>query len=242
MAFARKWQVWALVAVATFWACFGPTGMAAAAVVTVPGTSNPWLAGMLDGTDAGWNDVAPAQSPVLVTGIVLVPGGWVEVSATGEVKNGHGAGPLYPPDGMPDSWDWWHPAQLSKSGIVTPGNSLLGVFLDDNVPSGDAPPFLNFSSVEARDYLTLAPVLNQVFFMGDGMTSTGVQQSILVPAGATRLFLGTMDGMEWNNNEGAFVAEVKSSAIPEPSTLIVWSLLGASGVGIGWWRRRRRAA
>jgi hypothetical protein len=30
--------------------------------------------------------------------------------------------------------------------------------------------------------------------------------------------------------------------IPEPSTLIVWSLLGASGVGIGWWRRRRKAA
>jgi hypothetical protein len=31
-------------------------------------------------------------------------------------------------------------------------------------------------------------------------------------------------------------------AIPEPSTLIVWSLLGASGIAVGWWRRRRAGA
>jgi hypothetical protein len=29
--------------------------------------------------------------------------------------------------------------------------------------------------------------------------------------------------------------------IPEPSTLIVWSLLGALGIGLAWWRRRRAA-
>jgi hypothetical protein len=29
--------------------------------------------------------------------------------------------------------------------------------------------------------------------------------------------------------------------IPEPSTFIVWSLLGGLGI-IGWWRRRGRAA
>jgi hypothetical protein len=30
-------------------------------------------------------------------------------------------------------------------------------------------------------------------------------------------------------------------AVPEPSTLVVWSLLGASGVTLGWRRRKRRA-
>ncbi len=28
--------------------------------------------------------------------------------------------------------------------------------------------------------------------------------------------------------------------IPEPSTLVIWSLLGALGITVGWWRRRRK--
>ncbi len=31
------------------------------------------------------------------------------------------------------------------------------------------------------------------------------------------------------------------SAVPEPATLVIWSLLGALGVSIGWWRRRKAA-
>ena len=30
--------------------------------------------------------------------------------------------------------------------------------------------------------------------------------------------------------------------VPEPTTLIIWSLLGGLGIGLGWWRRRRKAA
>jgi formylglycine-generating enzyme required for sulfatase activity len=40
---------------------------------------------------------------------------------------------------------------------------------------------------------------------------------------------------------GFRLASVKNQVIPEPSTFIVWSLLGGLGI-IGWWRRRRRSA
>jgi hypothetical protein len=29
--------------------------------------------------------------------------------------------------------------------------------------------------------------------------------------------------------------------IPEPSTVIIWSLLGGMGIGIGWWRKKKAA-
>ena len=34
---------------------------------------------------------------------------------------------------------------------------------------------------------------------------------------------------------------VLSQAVPEPTTLIIWSLLGGLGISIGWWRRKRAA-
>ena len=64
-------------------------------------------------------------------------------------------------------------------------------------------------------YLTLSPELKQVFFIGDGLNGNGLAQSVVVPQGATRLFLGTMDSVEWNNNVGSFTVQV----VPEPSAL-----------------------
>ena len=44
--------------------------------LTVPGTSNPWLAGMTNGSTAGCGyDTAPAESPVLVSG-ATISSGW----------------------------------------------------------------------------------------------------------------------------------------------------------------------
>ena len=31
------------------------------------------------------------------------------------------------------------------------------------------------------------------------------------------------------------------ATIPEPTALIIWSLLGSLGITIGWWRRKRAA-
>jgi Flp pilus assembly protein TadG len=104
------------------------------------------------------------------------------------------------------------------SNIIAPVNSLIGVFLDKNgatygpdstqEASESSPPptpsGLDFSTQAERDYTTIAPQLNQPFYIGNGQTSSGVTQTIIVPSNAYELFLGPMDGHEWNNNVGGF--------------------------------------
>ncbi|MCB1162483.1 hypothetical protein KDL67_07305, partial [bacterium] len=46
------------------------------------------------------------------------------------------------------------------------------------------------------------PALKQTFFIGDGRTGSGEIQQVIVPAGATRLFLANMDSCEFLNNIG----------------------------------------
>jgi hypothetical protein len=67
---------------------------------------------------------------------------------------------------------------------------------------------LDFVSPASRNYLTLSPLLQQLFFIGNGLTSTSATQHVVVPAGATRLYLGTLDVGGWNNNPGSFLVTV----------------------------------
>jgi Flp pilus assembly protein TadG len=101
------------------------------------------------------------------------------------------------------------------SNIAAPINSMIGVFLDDNVPDhdGSVPAGQDFSTQSGRDYNSIEPDLRQSFYVGAGQTSLGDQQTIVVPAGATRLFLGTMDGHEWSNNLGGFSATISQFEI-----------------------------
>ena len=52
-------------------------------IVSVPGTSNPWLAGMPAGSTASFGDVAPAHSPAEVVGLVFAPGDLLVFAAVG---------------------------------------------------------------------------------------------------------------------------------------------------------------
>ena len=56
----------------------------------------------------------------------------------------------------------------------------------------------------------------QVFAFGDGQTSAGQQQTVRVPTGATRLFLGIMDSYQHSSNWGGF--KVTLAAAPKPPT------------------------
>jgi hypothetical protein len=213
---------------------------AVAVDVNVPGTSNPWLAGMPDGSTASINDVAPDQSPVLVSGLTLIPGAALTFLVTGSVNNTPDPSGLTPDGSIFIEHDTG--AENGIADVVAPINSLVGVFLDDSQPdSTSAPSGLDFSAL-GLDFTSLAPGLKQVFFIGDGQTGDGVTQQFFIPAGAKRLFLGTMDGYEWNNNFGSFDVTITSiTSVPEPGAI---SLLfgGLTGAALPFLRRKRRSA
>ena len=131
----------------------------------------------------------------------------------------------------------------SISGIATvfvANMFLVGVFVDDNVPSGPQPGYLSYQAPDAfqlPDY-TAVMALNRLFFIGDGLTGTGSGQTqrFGVPNGATRLFLGFVDGFNfqgaadyYGDNVGALtVSGDISSTVPEPGTLALLPLGAAA--------------
>jgi hypothetical protein len=176
------------------------------AIVKVPATANPYLAGMPRGTKARMGDRAPEQSPVLVE-LTLVNAVSVTFSATGAANHTPAMGNQFdPPDGGQDA-SHQGGAEHGIADLVAPIDSVVGVFLDDERPDRTrAPKGLNFRS--AGKDLTLAPQLKQVFYIGSGSVRKRGNRKFLVPKGATRLFLGMMDGFEWNNNTGSFQVAV----------------------------------
>jgi len=209
---------------------------ASAVSITVQGTSDPWLAGMPSGSPASVNDHAPGQSPLQVTGLGSFSGGYVTFSnVTGGVSytpsccgSIEGGGFISHTPG----------AENGISDVTAPINTLVGVFLDDTQPSlSSAPSALNFTG--NLSFASLSPALRQVFFIGDGQAGSLTQQ-FFVPTGATRLFLGTMDGYEWSNNSGAFALDVNyvTAAVPEPETY-AFMLAGLGAMAL-FSRRRRK--
>lgn len=217
-------------------------GHADTIVVTVNGNDNPFLAGQPDGASA-LGDTAPAQSPTLaLTNFDTSQA--ITFSAVGGF-NFSGGAPALSADGNGGSGNL-NPAQLGLSGAQgIRFNGLVGVFLNDSVPGGTAPAPRN----DGRTFSTLSPLLNQIFWIGDGFDGDnpsqplqGNQQLFFAPTGATRLFLGSTDGVGWFNNSGTSVVTINftalaGNAVPEPS---VWAMLILGFGVIGRTLRQRK--
>ncbi len=187
---------------------FGPS-IGSSIVVNVSGEDNPFLAGAPDGTTA-LTDSAPAQSPTLaLTGFDITKP--LTFSAIGGFSLSGGT-PAVSADGSPGNVAM-NPGTLGISGPSgIRWNGLVGVFLDDSVPSGTAPAPLN----SGIDFTTLSPGLRQIFWIGDGLTGTGTGevQQFFAPPGATRLFLGASDGFGWALNTGVSQVTINPSPVP----------------------------
>jgi hypothetical protein len=155
-------------------------------------------------------------------------------------------GPCFPTLASPTNITALNSLSGIDSGSLASNMFLVGVFLNSNAPSGAPPASLSYPTAASYTQNSYAPLLNQVFFIGDGLTGTGsgAVQQFLVPTGATRLYLGFADSFNFSgapgyygDNTGNLRVSGSIDAIPEPAT---WTLAGL-GLGAAAWLRRRRA-
>ena len=152
--------------------------------------------------------------PVLVTGVTLAAGMSLNFASISGNGTNDPSIKMSGPDGDPNNIVRnFQGDENGMSSLAAPINSLVAVFLDDSQPNlSAAPDMLDFSTTSSRNFTTLSPKLKQPFFIGDGKNDSGVTQHFVVPAGATRLYLCSMDGYEWNNNSGGRVVQATQPA------------------------------
>jgi Flp pilus assembly protein TadG len=194
---------------------------------------HPWQYDIA-GPNGGYNSYGePYASPVQAS-ITVTPGATITLSnVVGQGNNDFTQSAEYDATGNDNGYSANYDDAASKGvaehGIADatmPLNAVNAVFLGSSVPdSNTPPPTLDFSTQAERDYTAgtnngqaelngeFAPQLQQVFYVGNGQTSTAAQESFIVPAGATRVFLGTMDGWEWSNNSGGFTVTITQTSI-----------------------------
>ena len=209
-----------------------------AAQLTISGDSNIFGAGKISAPAPGGGlggQLPPMYNVAAAAGQVLTfsnISGIVNYGASPETSNASGDGrPYFSGTNI-----------LSYGGISGIRNDkafafLVGVFLNDSAPTGSGPLALDFTN--NTSFAELAPQLNQTFFIGDGLTGSGLGniQRFLVPDQATRLFLGFADGnavqgfppipglpAHYSDNTGFVVAnfdiQPATESVPEPGTIL----------------------
>jgi hypothetical protein len=189
-------------------ASFGPASVPGTSVVFDPDNvlSAEELSALSANLSGGDLSATPAVKAIQFHS---APGQRITISASGDIDCCDGT-PNTGPDGyLPDVGIT---SLGSISGYGGPGFALLAVFTDGN-PTGAAPPSYDYSGGTAQS--AFAPLLNQAFFIGDGLTGadSGNIQSFFVPEGATELWLGIADTYVngsgppggYGDNTGSFV-------------------------------------
>lgn len=196
--------------------------------IRVSGVAQIALAGAPVGTvTPSGRDTAPLNFPAnvqvpLIAGQALIFTAWGEVGYAGSTPN------LGPNGDTPtdNTTNLGRSTGMGIGGITGPRASLVGVFTGASLNLQSIPPAVDFSSSAARDQATVTPLLQQPFFIGSGLTSTGTARHVTVPTGATNLFLGVLD-YEVSTNTGFYIAVVSPDTSDMPSFVSAGVVNGA---------------
>jgi hypothetical protein len=212
--------------------------------LVVSGTTDIWLAGQPNGasvTGSFGTDTAPDNSPV---GVGVFSGEALNFAITGYIPVSVAGPGCLDTDAdassscFPDEWGFSSGPANGISLAHLPADALVGVFVGAGGPSGAAPPDLDFTGPGGMSFLTLSPELDQLFFIGDGLTGTGTGsvQQFFAPTGATELYLAVADSVGSSvGNSGSITVQVT----PEPG---YYGVLAASFGGLMFVLLRRSRA
>src|SRR5580693_5452263 len=177
-----------------------PTGT----VVTVPSLGSIYLAGQPPGTKLGTLSV-PSNSPTQAS-VSISPGQGLNILAAGLITPGPQSVGI-PPSGSGTATT---ASAFGLSAATVPNVSMVGVFVGDTVDSTATP--LGLAVGDDLTDVPLYPLLQQVFYVGNGVGFSGGNRVFVVPSGATRLFLASIDGGFIAS--GSFTALISPAAIP----------------------------
>jgi len=185
--------------------------------LVVDGKASSFYAGMPGSqfvADPWGGDQVSSLPSAQVTQVPISPGNTMTFTASGWAHWHWSLGGYIQPEGFVNQpLSQQQPGDFTGiSTLTAPCMGLVGVFLTNNNPrTQPTPPSLNFSTDAARNYDTINPSIGQTFYIGDGVSDNGVARKIVVPPGATRLFLGTNDSFVWRDNGGDFSVNVSTS-------------------------------
>ncbi len=96
-------------------------------------------------------------------------------------------------------------ADQSISGIQAPVAAFVAGVFESGPPSGPAPATLDFNTI-GTNFSSLSPLLQQVFYIGDGLTGdgSGDVQLFFVPSGAKFLYVGIPDACGYNGSPSCY--------------------------------------
>ena len=213
--------------------------------ISVAGTDDPWTLAGVSGPGAG---TAPAaiHLPSGTNRSINFP------SITGTVSGNTSLAIKAGPDGYTSGGFTTNITGVrGLSGIIdtasTGAFALLGVFTGNTIPASGAPATLNYANT--RSAASTSPLLDQLFFIGDGKTGTGsgALQKINIPSGATRLYLGFGDSQAsfhgppgaYGDDGGKLTVSYGVTYTPQYFAVtgsVLKDVNGAAGPGLADWR------